>query len=228
MKLIFSILITIIFLNPLFAEEIYKDSFPNGKPQLKWNFFPFFNLDNLEGVYDPSAPDRDNGIGVLKNSNVGGFASLSYAVTEEVENFYLESYIYCPLTEGTKGPLIGLAFLIDPIKGNFYRVVCDFKTSEPSINLAYVGNDKRNFPVFLRIWRQNEIPGGIPKKEGWHKLGIRVKDGKAIIYWNGKRLNLTPVSVDRIKRGFVGVYANYVGGFGLVTTKVDSFMLKKE
>jgi len=228
MKLILSILIIAIFSSTIFAEQIYRDNFPNGKPQLKWNFFPFFNLDNLEGTIDSSAPDRDNGVGVLKNANAGGFASLSYAVTEEVENFYLESYIFCPITEGSKGPIIGLAFLIDPIRGNFYRVVCDFKTEEPSINIAYVGNDTRNFPVFLKFWRDKDIPGGIPKKEGWHKLGIRVKDRKATVYWNGKRLGSSPIAVDRIKKGFVGVYANYVGGFGLATAKVDSFILKKE
>ena len=105
------------------AQDVYKDNFPDGRPELRWSFFPYFNLDNLEGAKDMKAPDGDNGIGVLKNKNAGGFASLSYAVTKQMENFYLEAMVYCPVTEGSKGPLSGIAFLIDPIKGSFYRVV---------------------------------------------------------------------------------------------------------
>jgi len=33
---------------------------------------------------------------------------------------------------------------------------------------------------------------------------------------------------DKISRGFVGVYANYVGGIGEAATKVDAFILRVE
>jgi len=36
-----------------------------------------------------------------------------------------------------------------------------------------------------------------------------------------------PFLVDKISREFVGVYANYVGGLGEATTKVDGFILKE-
>jgi hypothetical protein len=36
-----------------------------------------------------------------------------------------------------------------------------------------------------------------------------------------------PFLVDNISREFVGVYANYVGGLGEATTKVDGFILKE-
>lgn len=209
------------------SQEIYKDNFPDGRPELRWSFFPYFNLDNLEGARDTKAPDGDNGIGILKNRNVGGFASLSYAVTRQMENFYLEAMVYCQVTEGSKGPLAGIAFLIDPIKGSFYRLVCDFKTNDPTINLAYVGLDTRNFPIYLKFWDIKELPGGIPKESGWHKLAVMVKRGKAWVLWNGRELNGS-FDVDKIKKGFVGVYANYVGGLGEATTKVDNFLLRAE
>jgi hypothetical protein len=134
------IFVVILFPQIVYAENLtFKDNFPNGRAELRWAFFPYFNLDNLEGARDSKAPDGDNGIGVLKNTNAGGFASLSYAVTRQVENFYLEAMVYCPVTEGNKGPLSGIAFLIDPIKGSFYRFVCDFKTNDPTLNLAFVG-----------------------------------------------------------------------------------------
>ena len=34
--------------------------------------------------------------------------------------------------------------------------------------------------------------------------------------------------VDKISRGFVGVYANFVGGLGEATTKIDSFLTREE
>lgn len=225
------ILIAFIFFPPLIVssqESIIKDNFPEGKPELRWAPFPFFNLDNLKGSRDNNAPDRDNGIGILNNSNAGGFASLSYAVTRQVHNFYLEAVVYCNVTKGDKGPLTGIAFLIDPIKGSFYRFICNFKTGDPVLNLAYVGIDTRNYPVYLKIWDSKDIPGRVPKKSGWHKMSVRVKEGKAVLYWEGKELKGGPFIVDKIQRGFVGVYANFVGGLGEANTKVDSFKLKPD
>ena len=230
MSRVFIILIGIV-LSPVIAFSqglSYKDNFPNGRSELRWAFFPYFNLDNLEGARDTKAPDGDNGIGVLKNTNVGGFASLSYAVTRQMDNFYLEAMVYCPVTEGSKGPLSGIAFLIDPVRGNFYRLVCDFKTNDPTLNLAYVGLDTRNYPVYLKFWGAKEIPGGVPKEPNWHKMAVRVKNGNVITYWDEKELKGGPFLVDKIPRGFVGVYANFVGGLGEATTKVDGFMLKEE
>ncbi|MCX8031592.1 MAG: hypothetical protein N3A59_08470 [Thermodesulfovibrionales bacterium] len=229
--LIFSIFfasLLIFYFSNAYPEDYYTDDFSNGKSKLRWSFFPFFNLDNLNAVVDPEAPDGDNGIGILKNSNAGGFASLSYAVTKQMENFYIEALVYCPVTEGNKGPLSGIAFLIDPINGNFYRLVCDLKTDDPTINLAYVGVDTRNYPVYLKIWHANEAIGVTPKKSTWYKMAIKVKNSKATVYLNNITLSGGPFIVDRVKRGFAGVYANFVGGLGEVTTKVDRFFIKIE
>lgn len=205
-----------------------KDNFPDGRPELRWAPFPYFNRDNLEGARDGKAPDGDHGIGLLKNRNAGGFASLSYAVTPQMGNFYFESMIYCPVTEGSKGPLAGIAFLIDPIGGNFYRLLCDFKTNDPTLNLAYVGNETRNFPVYLKFWDEEGIPGGIPKEAGWHKMAVRVRDGKGTAYWDGRELKGGPFPVDKIRKGFAGIYANHVGGLGEATAKVDMFLIREE
>lgn len=153
---------------------------------------------------------------------------MSYAVTRQMVNFYLEAMVYCPVTEGNKGSLSGIAFLIDPIEGNFYRLVCDFKTNDPTLNLAYVGLDTRNFPVYLKFWNSKEIPDGIPKESNWHKMAVKVKDGRATAYWDLKELKGGPFIVDKIQRGFVGVYANFVGGLGEATTRVDSLIIKEE
>lgn len=227
----FSLLLILLIVGQFFISsafsETYIDNFPNGKAQLKWNFFPHFFLDNLQAIRDSYAPDGDGGIGVLRNSNAGGFAALSYAVTQEVRNFTLEAYIFCPLIDAEKGSLIGLAFLIDPGNSKFYRFICDFNRKEPNLNIAYVGRDTNHFPVYLKYWKNEEIPGGVPKTSSWHKMKIRVKNGKAIFYWNDKELK-GEIDVSRISKGFVGVYANFTGGMGQSETKVDSFILRSE
>ncbi len=226
LMLIIILLVFTILENNAFADT-YKDNFSDGRAQLRWNFFPSFFLDNLIPKKDKNAPDGDGGIGVLSNSNAGGFAALSYAVTEEVSDFYLEAFIHCPVTNEEKGPFAGLAFLIDPINSRFYRFICDFNGKEPSLNVAYVGRDTRHFPVFLKIWNEKEIPGGVPKKAGWHKMALRVKNGKAKFFWNDKELSGV-FDTTRVNKGFVGVYTNFVGGLGAAETKVDSFFLKVE
>lgn len=54
------------------------------------------------------------------------------------------------------------------------------------------------------------------------------KERKGLGFLEWKRTWCGPFDVDRIKRGFAGIYANYVGGLGEATTKVDSFLLKED
>ncbi len=224
MKTLIVLSILLISLKCLFAQEI-RDSFANGKPELRWTAYPHFNLDNVEAIYDRMAPDGDNGIGLLRNKNVGGFAALSYVAGLELENFYLEALVFCPVTFGDRGPLTGMAFLIDPMENRFFRFICDFKSIKPSLNIAYVGRDTNQFPVYLKIWTTSDIKEELPQKAGWHIFAVEVKNGVLKAYFNKKELPGT-VRVDRIKRGFVGIYTNFVGGLGEAETKFDSFIIK--
>jgi hypothetical protein len=101
-----------------------------------------------------------------KNLFPAGFFPLPHPNHPEGWNFYIEARIYCPITEGNKGFLSGITFLIDPFRGSFYRLICDFKTNAPILDLAYVGPDTRNYPVYLNIWNSKEIPNGVPKESG--------------------------------------------------------------
>jgi len=228
LRIILSLVLIAIPVTASSGNLLIRDAFTNGNPQQRWAPYPYFNLDNLQGVKTSTAPDGDNGIGILTNANAGGFASLSYAVTRQVADFHLESMVYCPITEGEKGPLTGIAFLVDPIRGRFYRLVSDFNTADPTLNLAYVGRDTRNFPVYLKIWDARELFSGIPEESGWHKMEVSVKDGMLTAYWDGSELNGGPLIVDKISTGFAGIYTNYVGGFGEAATKVDAFSLKQQ
>jgi hypothetical protein len=71
------------------------------------------------------------------------------------------------------------------------------------------------------VWKEDDIPGGAPRASGWHKIVIEVRADKAEVYWDGSKLPGGPFVVDRVNSGFIGVYANVVGGFGIAATKID-------
>ena len=197
-----------------------SDSFTGGNPQLEWMAYPNFNLDNLHGGIDKTSPEGEPGVGVLNNSNAGGFAALSYLATVLPHNFFLETWMRAQVRDDENGPLNGIAFRIDVTSGNFYRLATQF-TAEPKISLAYVGKETNHYPEYLAVWEGAAIPGGPPQTSGWHKIAISVENDKAEVYWNDSKLDGGPFSVHRTAGSFIGVYANTVGGLGLAETKVD-------
>ena len=207
------------------APAIIQDSFTGGKPELAWHPYPYFNHDNLKGEIDPSSPEGEPGVGVLDNGNAGGFAALSYADTRPLEDFYLETWLHVQVTEEEKGSLNGIAFRVDPVRDKYYRFATHF-AAEPSLSLAYVGKDTRHFPVIVAEWKAAALPGGPPKRSGWHRVLIEVKNDAAEISWDSIRLPGGPFRLDRIGSGYVGVYATYTGGRGIAATKIDGLRVR--
>ena len=175
----------------------------------------------MRGTIDETSPEREPGVGVLNNKNVGGFAALSYAATNSLSDFYLDTWIYAQVTPGERGPLNGIAFHIDTVSGNFYRVATQFMGPQPALSLAYVGKETNHYPRYLARWKGAEIPGGPPQSSAWQKIAISVRTGTAEIYWNETKLPGGPFPIDRVQSGYFGVYANFVGGLEYAETKVE-------
>lgn len=207
------------------SSVIIQDNFTRGTPELDWRPYPYFNQDNLKGEVDPSSPEGDPGVGVLDNGNAGGFAALSYAHTRPIANFYLETWLHVQVTKEEKGSLNGIAFRVEPVHDKYYRFAAHF-AAEPSLSLAYVGKDTRHFPVVLAEWNTAAVPGGLPKRSGWHRVIIKVENDAAEIFWNFIRLPGGPFRLDRIGSGHIGVYATYTGGRGIAETKIDGLRVR--
>jgi len=208
------------------SPVILRDSFPNGTPELTWRPFPYFNKDNLKGAIDPSSPESEQGVGVLDNGVAGGFAALSYADTLALEDFRLEAWLKIQVTEQDKGPLNGIAFRVDPVNDKYYRFAVHF-AAEPVLSLAYVGKDSKHFPVMVQEWKASVLPGGAPKRSGWHRVVIEVKDNRVEIFWDGHRLPGGPFPLDRIDSGFIGLYATFTGGVGMAETRIDGLRVNE-
>ncbi|MGB7950401.1 MAG: hypothetical protein WCH75_22165 [Candidatus Binatia bacterium] len=202
------------------TPAVIRDSFTNGTPELTWRPYPYFNKDNLKGAVDPSSPEGESGVGVLDNGVAGGFAALSYADTPALEDFRLEAWIKIQVTDQEKGSLNGIAFRVDPVNDKYYRFAVHF-AAEPLLSLAYVGKDSKHFPVMVQEWKAAVLPGGAPKRNGWHRVVIEVKDNRAEIFWDGHRLPGGSFPLDRIDSGFIGLYATYTGGVGIAETRID-------
>ncbi|MGH7929896.1 MAG: hypothetical protein ACREQV_19105 [Candidatus Binatia bacterium] len=207
------------------TPAMIQDSFTGGTPEIAWRPYPYFNHDNLKGEIDPSSPEGEPGVGVLDNGNAGGFAALSYADTRPLEDFHLEMWLHVQLTEEEKGSLNGIAFRVDPVRDKYYRFAAHF-TAEPSLSLAYVGKDTRHFPVVVAEWKAAALPGGAPKRSGWHRVMIDVENDAAEIFWDSMRLPGGPFRLDRIGSGYIGVYATYTGGRGIAETKIDGLRVR--
>lgn len=203
---------------------LFGDDFPGGRPRLQWVPYPYFFLDNLRGAVDPTSPSHEKGIGVLTNENVGGFAALSYVARDVPGDFYLEAWVYITTTREERGALQGLTFRVDPGEARFYRLAARF-TEAPELAVAYVGRETDNFPVILKSWAPEELPGGPPSGDGWHRLGVEVVGNAGQFYWDGARLPGGAIAIDRIPTGFAGSYATFVGGLGLAETRVDDFRI---
>jgi len=206
---------------------IFHERFADGKSRLEWRAFPDFSPDPLRPVPRADDPDGDGWAGLVTNQTLGGFASLSYAGPEDLEDYSVEAWVFVDVVSGAQGPLQGIAIRVDPRARRFYRLAARF-TTEPSLTLAYVGRDVNNFPVYLRRWKPGEIPGGVPRVSGWHRMKLRAVGAQFWAYWDGSLLPGIPVGDNRIRRGQFGVYATFVGGTQLAQTFVDDLIVTRE
>lgn len=208
------------------APRIFRDSFSDGVPQLNWEAFPGFSPDEMQAISRDDTPENDGWVGRVTNQIFGGFASLSYAGHSELSDYLIEAWIYVTVTPNEQGSLHGLAVRVDPEEQRFYRFASQFG-SERKLTIAYVGRDTNNFPIFIKEWNESDIPGGAPKRSGWHKMKIRVAGNDFWAYWDDRELPDCPVSDNRISKGYFGVYTNYTGGTNVTQTLVDEVVVKQ-
>ena len=210
----------------LAQETVIEESFADEKSDLEWSFYPSFNPERVETVAGKEGPDGKKGIGLLTNQ--GRFASLSYIAREKVADFYFEAMMYCPVTKGERGPISGLAFLVNPEEQGFYRIAADFGGSAPKLSVAYVGRKSQNYPAYLNKWTAENLPGGIPTESGWHKIAVRVHKGQVTVYWDDQQLPGEKMMADKLQEGYVGVYVNYIGIEKSAETMIDDLVLRLE
>jgi hypothetical protein len=211
------------------AEDavLFTEDFSNSNSNLNWLPFPGFNDDTLLPILDPTTPQGDLWAGRQTNTQLGGFAAMSYAGMANLTDYTIEAWVYTTVVPVEKPPLNGLAVRVDPENQQFYRLASHFG-ADRRLTFAYVGSDSNNFPIFLGSWKQEDILGGLPAESSWHKMAIKCTGNRFWVYWDDQELPGCPIEDERIGHGFFGVYANYVGAKGIIETRVDAIRVKTE
>jgi hypothetical protein len=211
------------------AEDavLFTEGFSGSSLNLNWLPFPGFNDDTLLPVLDPTTPQGDLWAGRQTNTQLGGFAAMSYAGMANMADYTIEAWVYTIVVPVEKPPLNGLAVRVDPENQQFYRLASHFG-ADGRLTFAYVGSESNNFPIFLGTWKQEDIPGGLPAESGWHKMAIKCSGNQFWMYWDDQELPGCPIKDERIGSGFFGVYANYVGAKGIIETRVDAIKVRAE
>ncbi len=211
---------------PARSSSSVVEPFAGPDPRLDWLSFPRFSPDPFSTLRRSDAPNKDGWVGNVDNESLGGFAALAYSGNPDMTDYSIEAWVYTKVTSNSKGPINAIAIRVDPRGERFYRLGAHF-TSEPKLTLAYVGADVNNFPVYLRQWGPEEVPGGIPKQGGWHRMKIVADGDQLSAFWDGRPLPGGPVKDTRIASGYFGIYANFVGTAEVTETLADAVVVDR-
>ena len=85
-----------------------------------------------------------------------------------------------------------------------------------------------HFPAMRAEWKAATLPRAAPKRSGWHRVVIEVKNHEAETFWDSIDLARRPVHWIGIGSGFIGVYATYTGGRGIAETKIDGLQVRRQ
>lgn len=172
------------------------------------------------------APDGDGWAGRVTNAALGGFASLAYAGDPQLADYSVEAWVYVDAVGDQHAPLQGLAIRVDPVERRFYRLAAQFG-AEAQLTLAALGRDVSDYPIYVRTWTASQIPGAIPARGGWHRIGVRAVGDQFWFSWDGQDLPGGPLRDPRIARGLLGVYATYTSGVQVAQILMDAIVIAR-
>ena len=209
------------------ATGVLKERVPGGALEQTW--LPGFGVGRtfsplILPAGDPALPNPsgDNTVAVLQNNdiNLGGIAACAtdpggYADYIWEANFFT----------GAGDTRRGLILRADPTNGfqTFYQFV---------INAGLFQIRFRKFvngaPVVpdLASWFATVLPAGVPALNSWHHLRVDATANSFDCYFDGVKLNATPIvdATDPILTGWVGAY-NFSASVGEVPAYFDDLDL---
>ena len=101
-------------------------------------------------------------------------AALALAGDVESSNYSVEADVYCYTNHPSGSAYTGVVFYADSSKGIYIKMVADFDASQ-RIRLY---NNKLDFVTFQYSFSHDfvadDISGGIPTEDGWHKMKVEV------------------------------------------------------
>jgi len=204
----------------IWGQILYEEHFTGGTTDLEWSGF-FTDEDTFIVVQDTSTPEGDNWAGILYGTPFG----LAYAGDISLQDISIEAWIYVIVTQGSGGPYNGVAVRVNPAFGDFYVFSADLD-SDRRLRLTY-HSDSTFMPVYIHVWEESSIPGGLPQEDGWHKMKLKIIGDSLWAYFDGQELPGCPfIHSNSSGFGFFGIYSTIFSG--VAETKADSIVVLSE
>jgi hypothetical protein len=209
------------------ASGVLKERVPGGALEQTW--LPGFGVGRtfsplILPAGDPALPNPsgDNTVAVLQNNdiNLGGIAACATDPHGNADYIWEGNFF-----TGAGDTRRGLILRADPTNGfqTFYQFVINAGLFQIRFRKFVNGN-----PIVpdLASWFATVLPGGVPTQNSWHHLRVDATANAFDCYFDGIKLNTTPIvdATDPILTGWVGAY-NFSASVGEVPAYFDDLDL---
>ncbi len=186
------------------GQVLFEEYFADGNLTLDW-FDGWGYGDTITAASVTGNPSGDGWVGKLVNTSM---VATALAGTSTIKDYSIEAYIYTAVRAGM-GPYQGVVACWDTTTRYYYLLICDFDGSQ-RIRLSF--NESATHDD-IRIWTGDEIPGGVPTEDGWHKLKLKVVGDQIWAYFDDVELPDCPFTyTGGTERGFFGIYVFSMSG----------------
>jgi hypothetical protein len=199
-------LLAVFFVTYYYADAqqvLFEEKFAGGFAEHVWR--AGFNGNVLEPFQNSSTPGGDGWVGILLNKASGGNVAQSSAENENFTDFIYEALVYIPVDEAT---YYGLEFRVDPNGlSSGYQFLAAFNPSG-TVRMRFRARpgDSPTMPIAIMDWPASQVPGGVPKTGGWHKLAVKAVGPDFWFYFDDKAMPGCPISDVMFTSGTVGAY----------------------
>ena len=218
---------------PAVAQTVlYEEHFTDGVASLDW--FSGWN-DSLGTPLTPMVPVNEPGpaddwIGVV-TGDLGSLGSLGAAFAGDpgMMDYSMEAQVYVEVNSGFYNGIFVRADTTDGVKG--YQFVANFNSmfGMQRLRFRYFSQFQADIRV-LADFAAEDIPGGVPTEDGWHKMKIKAIGSKFWLYWDGQEMPGCPIEDPEaaLDMGYFGVYVwDAMSGLAPML-KADDFIVKEE
>ena len=216
---------TILMLNLFIASFVFaqpamfSDNFEGGTVSPEWGLY-WAGEENVTSIPMASAPialetggDYVALIHDLDASYNG--AAIILAGDVSAKNYSIEGDVYCYANHPEGSAYTGLVVYADSAAGIYIKLVADFDQDQ-RLRLYNNKIDMMTFQyTFDKVFKTENVPGGIPAEDGWHKMKVEVQtiDDSTTAFWcyfDGEMLAGCPIydtSIHQLDSGQFGLYA---------------------
>jgi hypothetical protein len=211
------------------GQILYEDHFTDGTTDITWHSAWFDSAGNpLTPMEVDSVGDNPSGDGwvgaVTGDSETLGGLGLAWAGRLNLTNYSMEAEVYVALAGGYYDAImVRIDGSGDVIRG--YQLAANFNTMYGAAKIKF----RRYYTVpdsivTLAEWSGNDIPGGPPTVDGWHKMEIVAEGDEFRCFWDEQELPGGPIIDSVLESGPFGVYVFDFTGSS--TTLVDDVIVR--